>query len=76
MGVDFIKEAWNISEMPHQGGHIQEYYKLVTKKLDFVYKNYLQSGSNWSVKKMRIELQEAAFNIYLDILAGRVQLYR
>ena len=76
LGIDFTKEAWNIVEMPHQGGHIQEYYEHVTKKLDLVYKNYLKSGSNWSVKKMRTALQKVASEIFSDILEGRIQLYR
>ena len=76
LGVDIIKEKWNIESIPHRGGHTDVYYDFVRTKLDNVYEIYNQSGSSWSAAQMREALIDVKNQIKTQYESGNLNLYK
>ena len=76
LGVDIATESWNLSRIPHQGGHTNEYYRYVRTLLDNAYSVYLKEGRNWDYIRMQRELQEIIGKIMTVVASGKVGLYR
>jgi hypothetical protein len=76
LGIDIKKVDWNISNIPHKGGHTKEYYEFVKNQLNSVFKAYQNSGSNWNKEQMETALQNVVRNIQEAVASGKIPLYK
>ena len=75
MGIDFIKESWNKIYVPHQGGHTQEYYKFVEKKLNEAYQAYVRCNM-WTEEGMRDMLKSISDTVLDELINSNLHMYK
>jgi RHS repeat-associated protein len=73
-GIDITKDSWNLSKIPHIGGHTKEYYQYVRTVLDEAYKAYIRNGT--APAQIKDYLQGVVGEIIEAILSGKINLYR
>lgn len=76
---EVLKADWNQDLIPHRGGHVEDYYKAVKDKLDFIHESYddysSATGKVMDSAEVKRLFKEAVDSIKKQMKNGDIQLY-
>lgn len=78
-GFDIKILAENLSEIPHLGKHVDEYFKRVEQLLDKAMKEFdlaRMSGKAWGKAEVRLKLIEIIEELKREVASGKLNLYK
>ncbi len=78
-GIDIKTLAENLSEIPHLGKHVNEYFERVEKLLDKAMKEYemaRMTGKIWSKAEVQLKIIEIIDELKRVVASGELNLYK
>ena len=71
-GIDITNNYWNVSKIPHEGGHIGAYMRMCVEEINDIQRRY---NNSWTRNDMLNNLQEAVKHVQEAVKSGKISLY-
>lgn len=75
LNINLRKVPWNISKIPHMGGHTSKYLNFLEKQLDTIVDIYKNTGSKMTKEQMENALRKAISRTKEAVSKGEILLY-